>query len=133
LEISGSSFVENGDGGVDEGGGDVDASSGPQPLIHACAFYNFCNPDYVGGYRNYTCAEYLGAGVTVQKKSIQAQCLTETLSEMELHDATFYNLPEGVTTVEADSFLLADLCPAECSGVVSQVKSPMCVTNTITQ
>jgi hypothetical protein len=39
-------------------------------------------------------------------------------------DTTFFNLPEGVTTDHADS-LIADLCPAECSEVVSRV-SPQC-------
>jgi hypothetical protein len=113
LEISGSSFVANGDGGVVEGGGGVDASSGPQPVICVGAG---CNNG------NFTCAEYLSYVETVLKGTTQGACLGALL---ELHtiygDLTFFNLPEGVTTVQADGDQIADLCPAGCSGVVSRV------------
>ena len=114
LEISGSSFVANG-GAVqaDEGGGGVDASSGPPPVI--CVGVD-CNNG------NFTCAEYLSYAVTVKKYTIQGECLGNTLSNLvQTGDLDFYNLPEGVTTDPADGFLFADLCPAECSEVVSQV------------
>ena len=113
MEISGSSFDANGDGGVVEAGGVVDASSGPQPVICVGAE---CNNG------NFTCAEYMSYVETVLKRTVQEECLGDTLEyHVNIGDLTFFNLPEGVTTVEADSFLIADLCPAECSEVVSQV------------
>jgi hypothetical protein len=113
LEISGSSFVGNGDGGVVEAGGEVDASSGPQPVICVGAE---CNNG------NYTCAEYLSYVETLMIRSVQDECLGIPLEWYAVYgDLTFFNLPEGVTTVEADGFVIADLCPAECSEVVSMV------------
>jgi hypothetical protein len=114
LELSGSSFVANG-GAVqaDEGGGGVDASSGPQPVI--------CVGDGCNNGR-FTCAEYLDYVVAVKKGTIQGECLGYTLDfHMFVGDLDFYNLPEGVTTDLVDGFLIADLCPAECSEVVSRV------------
>jgi hypothetical protein len=113
LEISGSSFIANGDGGVDEAGGLVDASSGPQPVICVGAG---CNNG------NFTCAEYMSYVETVRKQTVQWACLGCTLGwHARAGDLTFFNLPEGVTTVLADGFMFADLCPAECSEVVSRV------------
>jgi hypothetical protein len=119
LEISGSSFVANGDGGVYEAGGGVDASSGPQPVI--CVGAGCHNG-------NFTCAEYLSYVQTVLKggvlSTVQGACLGITLQWHTVYgDLTFFNLPEGVTTVLADGDQIADLCPAECSEVevVSQV------------
>ena len=113
MEISGSSFVANGDGGVVEGGGGVDASSGPQPVICVGAE---CNNG------NFTCAEYMSYVETVLKGDSLYGCLGCTLNMiMDIGDLTFFNLPEGVTTVLADGHLIADLCPAECSEVVSRV------------
>jgi hypothetical protein len=113
LEISGSSFIANGDEGVDEVGGEVDASSGPQPVI--CVGTE-CNNG------NFTCAEYMSYVEAVLKGTIQAECLGWTLNHRSSFTSyTFFNLPEGVTTVLADGFMIADLCPAECSNVVSQV------------
>ena len=40
---------------------------------------------------------------------------------MRYNNHDFYNLPEGVTTDLADGFQIADVCPAECSEVVSRV------------
>jgi hypothetical protein len=114
LEISGSSLVANG-GAVqaDEGGGGVDASSGPQPVI--------CVGDGCNNGR-FTCAEYLDYAVAVNKGTIQGACLGNTLEwYVTVGDLDFYNLPEGVTTDLADGFQIADLCPAECSEVVSRV------------
>jgi hypothetical protein len=113
LEISGSSFVANGDGGVVEVGGEVEASSGPQPVICVGAG---CNNG------NFTCAEYLSYVEMVLKQTVQGTCLGRTLNwYVNKGDLAFFNLPEGVTTVEADGFMFADLCPAECSEVVSRV------------
>jgi hypothetical protein len=113
LEISGSSFVANGDGGVVEAGGEADASSGPQPVICVGAE---CNNG------NFTCAEYMRYVETVLKRTVQGECLENTLEWHVLAgDLAFFNLPEGVTTVLADAFMIADLCPAECSEVVSRV------------
>jgi hypothetical protein len=114
LEISGSSFVANGDGGVIEAGDEVDATSGPQPVICVGAR---CNNG------NFTCAEYLSYVENVVKRgAIQEECLGLGLSwYADLGDLTFFNLPEGVTTDAADGFLIADVCPAECSEVVSRV------------
>jgi hypothetical protein len=113
LEISGSSFVANGDGGVVEAGGEVDASFGPQPVICVGAG---CNNG------NFTCAEYLSYAETALKKNVQGECLEHPLSFHVVYgDLTFFNLPEGVTTVETDGSIIADLCPAECSEVVSRV------------
>jgi hypothetical protein len=113
LEISGSSFVANGDGGVVEGGGEVDASSGPQPVICVGAE---CNNG------NFTCAEYMSHAETVLKRTVQQVCLGDPLSQhVQFYDLAFFNLPEGVTTVEADGFLIKDVCPAECTEVVSKV------------
>jgi hypothetical protein len=114
LEISGSSFVANGDGGVVEAGDGVDASSGPQPVICVGAG---CNNG------NFSCAEYLSYVETVLKRTTQEECLGNTLQFLETNaDLTFFNLPEGVTTViMADASMIADLCPAECSVVVSKV------------
>ena len=114
LEISGSSFVANG-GAVqaDEGGGGVDASSGPQPVI---CVGDGCNNG------NFTCAEYLNYVVTAKKDTIQWECLGHTLEwHVRFGDLNFYHLPEGVTTDLADGFKIVDLCPAECSEVVSRV------------
>jgi hypothetical protein len=123
LEISGSSFVANGDGGVVEGGGVVDASSGPQPVICVGAE---CNNG------NFTCAEYMIYVETAMKRPVQQACLGNPLGwSMVYEDLTFFNLPEGVTTVLADGDQIADLCPAECSEVVSQVSHT--TTNTTTQ
>ena len=109
MEISGSSFVANGDGGVVEVRGEVDASSGPQPVICVGAG---CNNG------NFTCAEYMSYVETVLKRTVQEECLGYTLRwRIIYYDLTFFNLPEGVTTVEADGFMIADLCPAECSNV----------------
>jgi hypothetical protein len=127
LEISGSTFVANGDGGVvdgaeemDEGGGGVDTSSGPQPVICVGAE---CNNG------NFTCAEFLSYVVDVQKGTIQGMCLGDILHVMATyHGYAFFNLPEGVTIDLADGFQIADLCPAECSGVVSKVRPPMLYT-----
>jgi hypothetical protein len=121
LEISGSSFVANGGGGVDEVGGEVDASSGPQPVI---CVGDGCNKG------NFTCAEYLSYVETELKQTIQGTCFGDTLEIQANYVAggyglTFFNLPEGVTTDIADGSLFADLCPAECTEVVSKVKSPM--------
>jgi hypothetical protein len=119
LEISGSSFVANG-GAVqaDEGGGGVDASSGPPPVI--CVGVD-CNNG------NSTCAEYLSYAVTVKKYTIQGECLGAPLAwHVEYGDLDFFNLPEGVTTDQADGFKIADLCPAECSEVVSRVIRHQC-------
>jgi hypothetical protein len=111
LEISGSSFVANGDGGVVEAGGGVDASSGPPPVICVGAG---CNNG------NFTCAEYLSYAETVLKRTVQGECLENAL--YWVNDLTFFNLPEGVTTDYKDGDLIADLCPAECSSeVVSRV------------
>jgi hypothetical protein len=113
LEISGSSFVANGDGGVVEAGGVVDASSGPQPVICVGAE---CNNG------NFTCAEYLSYVETVLKQTTQGACLGDPLFyQVTYHDLTFFNLPEGVTTALTDSNQIADLCPVECSEVVSRV------------
>jgi hypothetical protein len=113
LEISGSSFVANGDGGVVEGGGVVDASSGPQPVICVGAG---CNNG------NFTCAEYMSYVETVLKGTGQGACLGWTLNYLTaIESLTFFNLPEGVTTAVADGDQIADLCPAECSEVVSRV------------
>ena len=113
MEISGSSFVANGDGGVVEVGGEVEASSGPQPVI---CVGDDCNNG------NFTCAEYLSYVVAVKKGTIQQECLGYTLDWHRNYGALdFYNLPEGVTTDSADGFQIADLCPAECSEVVSRV------------
>ena len=116
LEISGSSFVANGDGGVVEAGGGVDASSGPQPVICVGAE---CNNG------NFTCAEYMIYVQTVLKRTVQEECLGWPLEHHVAYGdplpLTFFNLPEGVTTVVADGFMIADLCPAECSEVVSRV------------
>jgi hypothetical protein len=114
LEISGSSFVANGGAAqADEGGGGVDVSSGPQPVI--------CVGDGCNNGR-FTCAEYLSYAVTVKKYTIQGECLGNTLSNLvQTGDLEFYNLPEGVTTDLADGFQIADVCPAECSEVVSRV------------
>jgi hypothetical protein len=114
LEISGSSFVANGGAAqTDEGGGGVDVSSGPQPVI---CVGDDCNNG------NFTCAKYLNYTVTVNKGTIQEECWGWTLEyHANYGDLDFYNLPEGVTTDPADGFLFADLCPAECSEVVSQV------------
>ena len=91
----------------------VDASSGPQPVICVGAG---CNNG------NFTCAEYLSYAETVLKRTTQEECLTYTLEwHVTFGDATFFNLPEGVTTDMADAFQIADLCPAECSEVVSRV------------
>jgi hypothetical protein len=115
LEISGSSFVANGDGGVVEAGSVVDVLSGPQPVICVGAG---CNNG------NFTCAEYLSYVETVLKRTIQGECLGYplywhvTFADVGL---TFFNLPEGVTTDLADGDQIADLCPAECSEVVSKV------------
>ena len=110
LEISGSSFIANGDGGVVEAGGVVDASSGPQPVI--CVGVG-CNNG------NFTCAEYLSYVETVLKRTVQEECLGRTLQWHAIYGSlTFFNLPEGVTT---DGDQIADLCPAECSGIVSKV------------
>ena len=114
LEISGSSFVANGDGGVVEAGGEVDTSSGPQPVICVGAG---CN---IG---NFTCAEYLSYVETVLKRTVQGECLGYTLPFHIDLGLAFFNLPEGVTTVWEDGFLIADLCPAECSEVVSRVSN----------
>jgi hypothetical protein len=113
LEISGSSFVANGDGGVAKVGAEVDALSGPQPVICVGAE---CNNG------NFTCAEYLSYYVeTVKKRTVQQECLGEPLNWYGTESYTFFNLPEGVTTDLADGSLIADLCPAECSEVVSRV------------
>ena len=113
MEISGSSFVANGDGGVVEAGGEADASSGPQPVI--CVGTG-CNNG------NFTCAEYLSYAETVKKRTTQQECLGYTLNFHVVYgDLTFFNLPEGVTTDLADGDQIADLCPAECSEVVSKV------------
>ena len=113
MEISGSSFVENGAEGVVKGGGGVDASSGPQPVICVGAE---CNNG------NFTCAEYLSYVETVLKGTTQNECLANSLYwYVVVGDLTFFNLPEGVTTVQAGGSLFADLCPAECSEVVSRV------------
>ena len=70
----------------------------------------------------FTCAEYLDYAVAVKKYTIQRECLTNTLEwHVSYGDLDFYNLPEGVTTDLADGFQIADLCPAECSEVVSRV------------
>ena len=91
----------------------VDASSGPQPVICVGAE---CNNG------NFTCAEYLSYVETVLKRTVQQECLGFPLEwHVFFGDLTFFNLLEGVTTVEADGFLFADLCPAECSEVVSRV------------
>ena len=114
LEISGSSFVANG-GAVqaDEGGSGVDASSGPQPVI--CVGSN-CNNG------NFTCAGYLSYVEAVLKRTIQGECLGLTLEyHVGYSGLNFYNLPEGVTTDLADGFKIVDLCPAECSEVISRV------------
>jgi hypothetical protein len=118
LEIHGSSFIANGvSDGVVEVGGKVGASSGPQPVI--CVGVD-CNNG------NFTCAEYISYSEAVEKRPIQGTCLGQTLEYLSATlSHTFFNLPEGVTTDEADSFVFADLCPAECSEVVSKVKSPM--------
>jgi hypothetical protein len=95
---------------VVEAGGVVDASSGPQPVICVGAE---CNNG------NFTCAEYLSYVETVLKRTVQFECLQQTLGfHVVFGDLTFFNLPEGVTT---DGDQIADLCPAECSEVVSQV------------
>jgi hypothetical protein len=122
LEISGSSFVANGDGGVDEVGGGVDASSGTQPVI--CVGAECSNG-------NFTCAEYLSYAVAVKKQTIQGTCMGLTLEYIRVYeDTTFFNLPEGVTAEHyADGFLIADMCPAECSEVISRV-SRLCFTTT---
>ena len=113
MEISGSSFVANGDGGVVEAGGVVDASSGPQPVICVGAE---CNNG------NFTCAEYLSYVETVLKRTTQWECLRNTLDwYVTVGGLAFFNLPEGVTTDLADGDQIADLCPAECSEVVSRV------------
>jgi hypothetical protein len=114
LEISGSSFVANGGAAqADEGGGGVVASSGPQPVI--------CVGDGCNNGR-FTCAEYLDYAATAKKYTIQQACLGNTLNWHVLAgDLDFYNLPEGVTTDVADGFQIADLCPAECSEIVSRV------------
>ena len=113
MEISGSSFVVNGDGGVVEAGSVVDASSGPQPVICVSAE---CNNG------NFTCAEYLSYVETVLKRTVQFECLGRILEwHVLVGDLTFFNLPEGVTTDLADGDQIADLCPAECSEVVSRV------------
>jgi hypothetical protein len=124
LEISGSSFFANGDGGVAKAGGVVDASSGPQPVICIGAG---CNNG------NFTCAEDMSYVETVLKGTIQGECLGNTLQWHTIYGdlQTLFNLPEGVTTVYADGFMIADLCPAECSGVVSKVSHS--VTNTTMQ
>jgi hypothetical protein len=113
LEISGSSFVANGDGGVVEAGGGVDASSGPQPVICVGAE---CNNG------NFTCAEYMIYVQTVLKGTVQEECMGNTLNYHVMWGVlAFFNLPEGMTTAEADGDQIADLCPAECSEVVSRV------------
>jgi hypothetical protein len=116
LEISGSSFVANGAEGVDEVGGevDVDVLSGPQPVICIGAE---CNNG------NFTCAEYMSYVETVLKgETVQGECLGGNLNWYVVYgEYTFFNLPEGVTTAEEDGDQIADLCPAECSEVVSRV------------
>jgi hypothetical protein len=120
LEISGSSFVSNGAEEVDEVGGEVHASSGPQPVI--CVGVE-CNNG------NFTCAEYLNFVVFVTKVTIQQECLGGNTLEylVTFQDYTFFNLPEGVARDLSDGSVIADVCPAECSEVVavSKVKSPM--------
>jgi hypothetical protein len=99
---------------VDEVGGEVDASSRPQPVICVGAG---CNNG------NFTCAEYLNYAVADLKQTIQETCLGNNLGfYVNYGDLDFFNLPEGVTTDLADGNLIADVCPAECSEVVSQVK-----------
>ena len=99
-----------------EAGGEVDASSGPQPVICVGAG---CNNG------NFTCAEYLSYVETVLKRTTQEECLGRPLDWHTNYGApsrlTFFNLPEGVTIDLADGHLIADLCPAECSEVVSRV------------
>jgi hypothetical protein len=114
LEISGSSFVaNNGAAQADEGGGGVVVSSGPQPVI--------CVGDDCNNGR-FTCAEYLDYIVVVKKGTIQGECMGMTLWWHVFNRfLDFYNLPEGVTTDVADGFLIADLCPVECSEIVSRV------------
>jgi hypothetical protein len=113
LEISGSSFVANGDGGVSKVGAGVGASSGPQPVI--CVGVG-CNNG------NFTCAEYLSYVETVLKRTVQEECLGFTLHFLTSYESyTFFNLPEGVTTDLADGDQIADVCPTECSEVVSKV------------
>jgi hypothetical protein len=64
--------------------------------------------------------------VTVKKESIQGHCLGNTVHDLNRHfGLAFFNLPEGVTTDVTDLYFIADVCPAECSWVVSKVKSPM--------
>jgi hypothetical protein len=59
---------------------------------------------------------------TVLKTTVQFQCTANTLDwHVTSGYLTFFNLPEGVTTVLADGDQIADLCPAECSEVVSRV------------
>jgi hypothetical protein len=96
----------------------VDASSGTQPVICVGAG---CNNG------NFTCAEYLSYVETVLKQTVQFWCSANTLRDHTLyHGLAFFNLPEGVTTVLADGHLIADLCPAECSEVVSRVSHAYC-------
>jgi hypothetical protein len=116
LEISGSSFVANGGAAqADEGGGGVDVSSGPQPVI---CVGDDCNNG------NFTCTKYLNYTVTVNKGTIQEECWGWTLDWLKSYlDLHFYNVPENVTT---DSALIADLCPAECPEVVSRVIRHQC-------
>jgi hypothetical protein len=109
LEISGSSFVANGDDEVDEGGSGIDAPSGPKPVICVGAE---CNNG------KFTCTEYMSYVETVLK--LDMDCLG-SLGYGHFADLTFFNLPEGATTVVADGFQIADLCPVECSEVVSRV------------
>jgi hypothetical protein len=112
LEISGSSFVANGDGGVVEAGDEVDASSGPQPVICVGAG---CNNG------NFTCAEYLSYVEIVSKTNIEQACLGLSLGwHAWKGDIAFFNLPEGVRPDDYGSFIV-DVCPAECSEVVSRV------------
>jgi hypothetical protein len=44
-------------------------------------------------------------------------------------DLAFFNLPEGVTTHAADGDQIADVCPTECSEVVSRVSHTYCKYN----
>jgi hypothetical protein len=61
--------------------------------------------------------------VTDLKETIQGVCLGHGLNWHVVYGGTqhFYHLPEGVTTDAADGFSIADVCPAECSEVVSRV------------
>jgi hypothetical protein len=75
-----------------------------------------------GNNGNFTCAEYLDYVEVVKKYTIQGECFGLTLEwHMNIGDLNFFNLPEGVTTDLADGFKIVDLCPAECSEVVSRV------------